>query len=155
MANENWQRWTYATYAKSILADIAAAATPFPVVVEIFNTKRTAAWEAATTKAEVTVSGPSAKRTSPTRHKVFVDVFAVVSTKISTNNYGHLDAVGELVKAFDKCFLVKDYGDTGLVNVGTLNLTEEAEGIDTTHVKPAKEDTQIHSTILARYKGDF
>jgi len=157
-ANSNWQRWTYATYTKSLLADVPST----PMSIEFFNPKRTPAGENATTNAEVTISGPRTRRLSPHSHVVFVDVFVVVTSNIQSNNYGHLTVVGNFEVALEKCFAVMDYGseigDTGLVEVGLLRLrsvTEDAEGIDVTHLKPAKDDTQIHTTLLARYSGRF
>lgn len=156
MTNENWHRWTYATFQKSLLTDAAAALPAIPLVVEFGNSKRTPTWEDATTKAEVTITGPRTKSTSPTRVLAWVDVFIVVTTNITANNSGHLDAVGVLVKALDKCFQVKDYGDTGLLDIGIFQpRDDDAEGINATHLKPTQEDTQIHSTILARYDGRF
>jgi len=151
-ANPKWQRYVYATISKSLLAALAAT----PLVIEFLNPKRTPTWEDAATKAEVTISGPRTSRVSPNRYRVFVDIFVVVTSDAGNSNAGHLDAVGTIVQALDKCFLVKDYGDTGLVDVGQLQLrSEDDEGIDVTHLKPTQEDTQIHSTILARYDGRF
>lgn len=153
-ANEKWQRWTYASLFDALKTDLDA------VSIETHFTSsrksRTNSWEAAKTKAEITISGPSTRRVSPTQHIGYVDVFAVVTTTLDdANNYGHADAVGQIVKALDKCFVIKDYGDTGLIDVTVLQLRNEAEGIDVNDLAPAAVDTQTHSTILARYEGRF
>jgi len=153
MANMYWQRWTYASFAVSILADMDAAS--IATVVEGLNPKRTAAWESASTRVEFTISGPDIQKQSPTRHKVDVSVFAVISSDISNNNYAHLDAVGEVTAALDKCFLVKDYGATGLIDIGNLSLTDASDGVRVTHLKPSAADTKLHSTVAASYDGKF
>ena len=153
-ANENWQRWVFASLFDAIKTDLDAASVEHHF--HLSRKSRTPSWEAATSKAEILVNGPRTRRVSPTRHLVYVDLFAVVTTKMNdANNYGHEDTVGEIVKAFDKCFTVMDYGDTGLVQVGILQLRDDVEGIDVTDLAPAEEDISFHSTILSRYHGRF
>lgn len=141
-----------ATYIKSISFDLDGV---LPIVFD-FGPTRPPAWEEATTKAEFTISGPHSNQKSPKLHRLFVDVFVVLTSEISNNNYPHTDRAGDIAAALDKCFLVMDYGDTGLIEVGELARRKgEGEDVFVTHLRPSQDDTQLHSTILARYVGQF
>lgn len=151
--NPNWHRWVYASLAKHIHS--AATAASLPMVVEFLD-KRGEAWNSANSKAEATITGPATRELSQGLHRVWADVFIVLTSKLDSNNYDHIDFVGQMANALDQCILVKDYGATGLVDVGNLTPRSEAsDSIQVVHVKPTEKDTQIHSTIEARYYGLF
>jgi hypothetical protein len=155
-ANPKWARWIAATYIKSIRADLAAATPPLPVVFDL-GPKRPPKWENADRKAEVTISGPMLRRVSPTRYLVFVNAFVVLTSNLTKDNYDHAEACGVVQNALMKCFTVMDYGDTNICEIGILRPrkggAEETTPIE--HLRPSEEDTQLHSTISARYEGRF
>lgn len=148
--NANWARWIYASIAKHVLAEVAS-----PLVFD-FGGKRTSAWETAVNRAEVTISGPKTRKLGRNAWKVEIDVFVIVSSDLSANNYDHVDVTGDVANALDTCIEVKDFGATGLLQIGTLQPRKGlAERIDVTHLKPANADDRIHSTINARFEGTF
>lgn len=132
-----------------------AADDSLPVVVEFLD-KRDSVWSTALSKAEVVITGPMTKEISAGLHRIWVDVFVIVSSSIRTNNYDHIDKVGIFANALDQCIVCKDYGATNELIVGTLRPRPEAgDTIKTTHLKPSEKDTQIHSTVAARFLGYF
>lgn len=151
--NPLWHRWVYASIAKHLHA--AALADDLALVVEFLD-KRNTDWLEATSKAEATITGPMTREISSGLHRVWVDVFIVVTSNLSDNDYAHIDHVGAMASALDQCILVKDYGATGLVEVGTIKpRAESGDSVKVNHLKPATKDTQIHSTIQARFLGYF
>jgi len=151
--NASWHRWIYASVADHLT--VGAALIPVELRIE-FTSKRSAAWKAAATKAEATLTGPMTKETNPGLFNVWFDVFIVLSSKADSNNYGHVDAAGGLANLLDQCILIKDYGDTGLLTVGSIRPRSDAnENVEVKHLKPKEGDDLIHSTISARYFGLF
>ena len=151
--NANWHRWVYASVADHL--HTAATAASLPLVVEFLD-KRNSAWKTAKTKAEATVTGPATKEISSGLHRVWVDVFLVVTSKRSNDDYDHIDKCGAMANALDQCILIKDYGATGLVDVGSIKPRKESgDTIDVEHLKPAETDDQIFSTLQGRYFGLF
>ena len=147
----NWHRWVYASVAKH-LKDSAGA---LPLVVEFLD-KRGTDWETAASKAEVTITGPMTKEVCSGLHRIWVDVFITLTSHLSANNYDHIDHAGTLASALDECITCKDYGATGLVTIGFLHpRAETQEAIKVNHLKPAVKDTQLHSTIQAKFLGYF
>lgn len=150
--NPSWHRWVFASVAKHL----HVAIDPSVELVVEFLDKRSVAWTGATTKAEATISGPATKEISPGLHRIWVDIFVKVTTNMGANNYPHLDAVGTVAEALDNCIICKDYGETGLVEIGILhNRPESGETVKVTNLTPTEKDTQIHSTISARFLGYF
>jgi len=144
--NPNWHRWIYASIAKHVAALVAS-----PIVFD-FGGKRMATWEQSTHRAEVTISGPVTTRFSRTAWAVEVDVFVVVSSDLSANNYAHVDVTGDVANALDECLTVMDYGATGLETIGEL---QNKGSVTVTHLKPSEADDRLHSTINAKFSGTF
>ncbi len=151
VVNEKWYRWVFASIAKHVHADAALA--DLPIVVHTLD-KQNAEWKAATTHAEVTIIGPSL-RPGTLSTRVRVSVFAIVTSHLSTNNYPHINAVGALAASLHKCIVVKDYDDTGLIEIGILNRARGDTEVDVNNFAPLSKDTQIHSTISASFFSRF
>lgn len=149
--NPNWHRWIYASVADHLHA--AAAAAGLPLVVEMLDT-RSPTWETATSKAEAVISGPITAEKSKGLYLVVVDVFVIITSDRTSNDYDHIDHAGAIANALDQCILVKDYGATGLVDVGELR-PMNTESVDVIHLKPTAKDTQVHSTVGVRHLGYF
>lgn len=151
--NPSWHRWVYASVADHL--HTAATASSLPLVVEFLD-KRGATWKAASVRAEATISGPVTKEISSGLHRVWVDVFITLASERDANDYDHIDLAGAIANALDQCILVKDYGDTGLVDVGSIKpRADSGDSIEVTHLKPAEDDDHIYTTISARYFGLF
>lgn len=151
--NQLWHRWIYASVAKHLHA--AATADGLPLIVEFLD-KRGETWEAAASKAEATITGPMTKEVCSGLHRIWVDVFITLTSHLSSNNYVHIDHAGAMAEALDQCVTCKDYGATGLVTIGFLHpKPEQTETIKVVHLKPMAKDTQIHSTIQAKFLGYF
>lgn len=155
--NASWPRWIMASIAKHL--HDAAYVAELPLVVEFLD-RRDETWMGATHKAEVTISGPATREVSTGLYRVWVNVFVVLTSNLSDNDYDHVTHAGAIANALDRCIVIKDYGneagDTGLLDIGTI--TPRNEGADTvkvTHLKPAAKDTQLHSTIEVRFFGLF
>lgn len=150
--NPSWHRWIFASVAKHLHGGIDETV---PLIVEFLD-KRSVVWTGAATKAEATISGPATKEISSGLHRIWVDIFVKVTTNAGTNNYPHLDAVGKIAETLDRCIVCKDYGETGIAEIGILNgRPENGETVKVTHINPSEKDTQVHSTISARYLGYF
>ena len=148
--NQLWHRWVYAYIASHLHTKATAAG--LPPIVEFLDT-RTISWMNSTTKAEATISGPITSEGSPGLFRVIVNVFIVISSKRSNNDYDHIDAVGAMAEALDQCIEVKDAGVTDLVDVGTL--TPFQAPIEPVHLKPTDTDDMIFSTVSTTYEGLF
>lgn len=147
--NPNWNRWIYASLARHLHLP---ANKPVPLIVAFLD-KRGKTWNEAASKAEATITGPVSKELSQGYHRVWVDVFIKLTSNLDSNNYDHLDSAGTIANALDQCIEVKDYGATGLVDITELKPRRDVDGIEVIHVTPAEKDTQIHSTLNARYEG--
>lgn len=155
--NPNWARWIFASVA-DYLHTAASAKTPtaLQLVVEMLD-KRNAVWEAAATRAEATISGPFTKEQNSGCYLVTLDVFLVITSDLAPSggsDYDHIDFTGHMQNALDNCIICKDYGATGTIEIGTLT-PENADPRGPTHLKPSTKDTQIHSTLNARFIGIF
>lgn len=149
--NPNWHRWIYASVAKHLKDSVG----DLPLVVEFLD-KRGTDWETAVSKAEATITGPMTKEISAGLHRIWVDVFITLTSHLSSNGYQHVDHAGTLASALDQCIVCKDYGATGLETIGIIHPTPEAnQPVKVNHLKPAAKDTQLHSTIQAKFLGYF
>jgi len=148
-----WHRYIYASVAKH-LHDIADP-IPIDLVVEFLDT-RTASWQSASPRAEAVITGPMSKEVSKGLHRIWVDVFITLTSDRSTNDYVHIGHSGTLANALDQCILVRDYGDTGLLDISVLNpIRDDARTVAVQHVTPSEKDEAIHSTIQSRFYGLF
>jgi hypothetical protein len=136
--------------AKHLHAVCATAS--IDLVVEFLD-KRTEAWRTASPRAEATISGPL---TAPQggQYELEFDVFVTLTSRRGSNDYVHVGHAGTIENALSQCILVKDYGETGLLEIATLTLNPET-GVTCVHVRPAEKDEEIHSTIQARLRGHF
>lgn len=150
--NEKWARWTFASVTKHLLD--AAAADTDELVVEFANT-RTPDWEAAESQFEATVNGPSVLERSRDSYLIQVQVFMIVSS-LRANGYDHIEAVGRAQKWLNQCIRVLDYGDTGAIELCTLNVVSGADGtLETINLKPTQTDDRLHSTVSVSYSARF
>lgn len=148
-----WHRWIYASVAKH-LHDIAAAAS-IDLVVELLDS-RTDVWRSASPRAEAVITGPMSKEISNGLHRIWVDVFITLTSTRSSNDYVHVGHSGTLANALDQCILVRDYGDTGLLDISVLNpIRDTGQTVNVQHVRPSEKDREIHSTIQSRFYGLF
>lgn len=146
-----WHRWVYASVAKHLHANSAG----INLVVEFLN-KRTTAWENASPRAEAVITGPMSKEISSGLHRIWVDVFITLTSTRSSDDYDHVGHAGTLANALDQCVLVRDYGDTGLLDISVLNpIRDTGRTVSVQHVRPGQKDREIHSTIQSRYYGLF
>lgn len=152
--NPSWQRWTYASIADHLHTQ--ATAGGWTLAVELLDdlVRSTAAWESAATRVEANISGPIITPINPFQFLALVSVFVVVTSKRSSNDYDHLDVVGKVQNALNICIPVKDYGDTGLLDVGTLK-PDRGSSITPDHLRPAETDDQIFTTIEATLSGIY
>ena len=150
MRDAKWDRWVYASITKSLRDAITS-----PIVVD-FGGKRTSAWENADHRVEVTIGGLRTQQINRSTFKVECDVFEIVSSDITANNYTHVDVVGDVANALDQCFTVMDYGTTGLVEVGLLRGKKgNNQFVDPDHLKPKNTDQRFHSTVNVTLDGRF
>lgn len=149
--NPNWDRWTYASIAKHLVAEIAT-----PLVFD-FGGKRTSAWESSDHRAEVTIGGLRTKKVNRSKSRVECDITVIVSSDITANNYTHVDVVGDVANALDQCITVMDYGATGLLEIGTLQVknTGNDNSVVPDHIKPKRDDDRLHSTVQVTLKGRY
>lgn len=148
-----WHRWVYASVAKHLHGICTTAG--IDLVVEFLD-KRTNTWKTASPRAEALISGPISKEVSNGLHRVWVDVFITLTSNRGANDYLHVGHSGTLANALDQCILVRDYGDTGLVDVSVLNpIRDVGQSISVQHVRPSEKDEEIHSTIQSRFYGLF
>ncbi len=77
-ANPNWARWIFHSVA-SQLKDVATTAN-LPVLVEHFD-ERTAAFERATDKVEIRITGPFDQELSKGYHRIYVDVNVLLTSR--------------------------------------------------------------------------
>lgn len=148
--NAKLHRWVYASIADHLHTVCTAAG--IALVVELLD-ERTASWKAASPRAEVFITGPLTKELNGVT-RVWVDVLMMLTSTRSTNDYDHVGHAGTLANALDQCILVKDYGDTGLVDVTILApIRDLGRTIAVQHVRPVQQDEEIHSTIQSRFYG--
>lgn len=148
--NAKWDRWTYASIVKHLTAAVASP------IHFYFGGKRTDAWESADHRAEVTIGGLRTKQKNRSTYDGELDVFVIVSSDVTANNYNHVDVVGDVANALDQCLTVMDWGDTELVEVSILQKKRGNEfDVDPTHIKPKKDDDRLHSTVQVTLEGKF
>ena len=104
----------------------------------------------------MTIGGFRTQQIGREAFKVECDVFVIVSSDITSNNYTHVDVVGDVANALDQCITVKDFGATGLVEVGLLR-TKKGDGqfVAPDHLKPTQTDDRLHSTVNVTLDGRF
>jgi len=148
-----WHRWVYASVANHLHTICTPAG--IDLVVEFLD-KRTAAWKTASPRAEAVITGPMSAEISKGLHRIWVDVFLTLTSNRSANDYVHVGHSGTLANALDQCVIVRDYGDTGLLEISVLNpIREGGRTVAVQHVRPAEKDEEIHSTIQSRFYGLF
>lgn len=131
------------------------AAASIDLVVEFLD-KRTSVWKAASPRAEAMISGPLSKEVSKGLYRVWVDVFLTLTSNRGANDYVHVGHAGTLANALDQCVVVRDYGETGLLDISTLTPSREpGQTVAVQHVRPSEKDGEIHSTIQSRFYGLF
>ena len=77
-ANPNWARWIFhsvADYLKEVATD-----ADLPVLIEHFD-ERSAAFEHATDKAEIRITGPFDQELSKGYHRIYVDVNVLLTSR--------------------------------------------------------------------------
>lgn len=77
-ANCNWARWIFhsvADYLKEVATDV-----DLPVLIEHFD-ERTAAFEQATDRAEIRITGPFDQELSKGYHRIYVDVNVLLTSR--------------------------------------------------------------------------
>lgn len=77
-ANPNWARWIFhsvADYLKEVADDES-----LPVLIEHFD-ERTAAFERATDRAEIRITGPFDQELSKGYHRIYVDVNVLLTSR--------------------------------------------------------------------------
>lgn len=77
-ANPNWARWIFHSVA-SQLKEVATDAD-LPVLVEHFD-ERTAAFERATDRVEIRITGPFDQELSKGYHRIYVDVNVLLTSR--------------------------------------------------------------------------
>ncbi len=77
-ANPNWARWIFHSVADH-MKQVATTAS-LPVLVEHFD-ERTAAFERATDKAEIRITGPFDQELSKGYHRIYVDVNVLLTSR--------------------------------------------------------------------------
>lgn len=151
--DQRWHRWVYASVADHLHGIFDPI--PLPLVVEFLD-KRKDAWKNASPRAEAFISGPMSKEVSNGLHGIWVDVFLTLTSTRGNNDYVHVDNSGVLANALDQCIIVRDYGDTGNLDISILNpIRDTAQNINVMHVRPSEKDEDIHSTIQTRFYGLF
>lgn len=151
--NPLWHRYVYASVADHL--HTAATAASLPLVVEFLD-KRDSTWKSASSRAEATLTGPVTKEVSAGLYRVWFDVFITLASERGANDYDHIDLAGKLAEALDQCILIKDFGATGLVTIGSIRpRSESADSIEVEHLKPSADDDHVYSTVSARYFGLF
>lgn len=148
--NANWDRWVYASIVDHLTTQISS-----PIVFDIGG-KRTAAWENANHRAEVTIGGLRTQQINRSKFKVECDVFVIVSSDLTANKYTHVDAIGDVANALDQCITVMDYGATGLEEIGPIQRKRgDDQFIASDHIKPKDTDDRLHSTVSVTFEGRF
>jgi len=77
-ANPNWARWIFASVADTLKA--VATDIDLPVLVEHFD-ERTAAFEQATDKVEIRITGPFTQELSHNYHRIWVDANVLLTSR--------------------------------------------------------------------------
>jgi len=77
-ANPNWARWIFHSVACH-LKEVATSAS-LPVLIEHFD-ERTAAFERATDRAEIRITGPFDQELSKGYHRIYVDVNVLLTSR--------------------------------------------------------------------------
>ncbi len=77
-ANPNWARWIFHSVA-DYLKDVATDAS-LPVLIEHFD-ERTSAFERATDRAEIRITGPFDQELSKGYHRIYVDVNVLLTSR--------------------------------------------------------------------------
>lgn len=153
--NRKWHRWIYASVADHVHA---AASGNFPLLVDFLD-KADDTYKAATCKAQCTITGPRTREISRKMFRVHIDVFIVVTSDRAPSggtDYVHIDKVGLMAETLDQCIRCVTYGEASEDEFGVLRpRSETGDEINPTHLRPAEKDTQIHSTIEARFIGFF
>lgn len=148
--NAKLHRWVYASIADHLHTVCTAAS--IALVVELLN-ERTSTWKAASPRAEAFITGPLTKELNGVT-RIWVDVLMTLTSARSANDYEHIGHAGTLANAVDQCILVRDYGDTDLLEVTILApIRDTGRTVAVQHVRPNQQDEEIHSTIQSRFYG--
>jgi hypothetical protein len=132
------------------------ATASLPLVIEFLD-QRDATWKDATSKAEATIMGPFTREQSSGLYRVRATVFVVLTSSRQVDAAVHVGHEGAIAEALDQCIVVKDYGTTGLVDIGVITPNVEAAGdeVGPDRERPKDTDDQIFTTFQVRYYGLF
>lgn len=148
-----WHRWVYASIAKHLHS--VATGAGISLVVELLD-ERKESWKTASPRAEAVITGPMSKEISNKLHRIWVDVFVTLTSNRSSNDYVHVGHSGTFANALDQCVTVRDYGETGLLDISVLRpIRDSGQTVAVQHIVPSEGDQEIHSTIQARLYGLF
>ena len=151
--NAKWHRWVYASLAKHLHG--ICDPVPIALVVEFLD-KRTETWKQASPRAEAIITGPMSKEVSNGLHRIWVDVFLTLTSNRGANDYVHVGHAGTLANALDQCVIVRDYGETGNLDISVLTpIRDSGQTVSVMHIRPTEKDEEIHSTIQSRFYGLF
>lgn len=152
--NPLWHRYVFASIVKHLRAAMSAGSIELAID---FLDERTNAWKDATSKAEATIMGPFTREQSKGLYRVRATVFMVLTSDRSVDAGVHIDNEGVISEALDQCIVVKDYGTTGLVDIGVITPNVDAPGdeVGPDRERPKQTDDQIFTTFQVRYYGLF
>jgi hypothetical protein len=109
-ADPNWARWIFASVADHLKT--VAVNVDLPVLVEHFD-ERTEAFERATTKAEIRITGPFTTEQSLGYFRIWVDANVLLTSRYdgsAKNPYDILKYAGLFHEAMDSPIPVWNYG---------------------------------------------
>lgn len=153
--NPKWPRWVFASVHKHLhtLLD-AHLALVVTTVDEITKT-----YTESPNKAEVTLSGPHFNEVSSNDHQATLGIFVTLTSHAGShiNGLNHVELVGKIQNALDRCIEVREYEQNGSGEyVATLEVNpNEDDQIRATNLKPAATEKLAYTVIEARYVGNF
>ena len=156
-ATANWNRWVFASLAKHL--HTAASAAQLPLAIETLD-DRTKAFINAQHKCEVTITGPHTREMSPKLHRIWVELFVVITSNLggSENAGVHRDKCGAIHSALDRSIEVRQYDKDNLSSalVGCLSpRIGVGDAITDNQLRASDSDKQATSVIEAKFEGFF
>lgn len=111
-------------------------------------------------KCEVTITGPHTRELSPKEHRVWVEVFVVITSNTGGKiNAGiHRDFCGAIHNALDRSIEVRQYDkdNNSPALVGCLSpRIGNNDAITDSQLRASDSDKQVVSVIEARFEGFF
>lgn len=157
-ATAKWNRWVFASMAKHLKT--AASAAQLPLVVETLD-DRTKEFIDSAHKCEVTITGPHTRELSPKLHRIWVEVFVVITSNLGGTNGNagvHRDKCGAIHSALDRSIEVRQYEENNPAPalVGCLSPRHgTGDAITDSQLRATDTDKQVTSVIEARFEGLF